>query len=355
MVMRVLRRGVYQFKQGVSGVGANVAKRRSGAGPGVLLALMSAMTIAVAGCATARAPQSEDATSQLRHRATNVFASAWLLKPSEQSVSLGLPQTFAPLLMHEPKSGVGGDGASNQPVALAGTAPAVYAEMSTLHIENRDYVQLVYAWFYERDAGQGGSRAADLAKSNAPDEHSKAADMVTTGKMLQALRITLDRHGQPRVWEILRDSSGARQIYLSAAMEARAKALLGPPLPGRVYTAERGTGIAGNPVLVRLLEDAGTEMGPIVYVKATTHDVATVICRCMPSQAAQLAGSGYYELQPLAVARGVLPAAVWDAFTDPGVFTLRRATPREQPQGTPGTDLFRGLQVHELLRLPPDF
>ncbi|OQB91572.1 MAG: hypothetical protein BWX84_01317 [Verrucomicrobia bacterium ADurb.Bin118] len=39
-------------------------------------------------------------------------------------------------------------------------------------------------------------------------------------------------------------------------------------------------------------------MGPILYVRAKTHDLMTVGCRCSPTQARQLAGQQTYRLVP---------------------------------------------------------
>ncbi len=40
-------------------------------------------------------------------------------------------------------------------------------------------------------------------------------------------------------------------------------------------------------------------MGPFLYLEGPTHSVATLICRCMPSQFDAMAGDGQYELRPL--------------------------------------------------------
>jgi hypothetical protein len=39
-------------------------------------------------------------------------------------------------------------------------------------------------------------------------------------------------------------------------------------------------------------------MGPIVHLCAATGDVSTLICRCMTTQARQLARQGHYVLLP---------------------------------------------------------
>jgi hypothetical protein len=61
---------------------------------------------------------------------------------------------------------------------------------------------------------------------------------------------------------------------------------------------ERSLSDAPDIVVPRVIDDPPAVMGPILYLRAGTRDVATLICRCMDSQAKSLAGQSFYELVP---------------------------------------------------------
>ena len=67
-------------------------------------------------------------------------------------------------------------------------------------------------------------------------------------------------------------------------------------LPGRRFAIEASLDAAPRVVVPRVIEDAPAVMGPILYLRAESAEVATLICRCMDSQALQLVGTGYYKL-----------------------------------------------------------
>ena len=113
---------------------------------------------------------------------------------------------------------------------------------------------------------------------------------------MQGIRITLNSAGQPVIWEVLADSSGAELFFVSQNLEAAAMAEFGKPLPGRRYAIERSVEAAPDVVVARVIDDGPVAMGPIVYLSAGTRAVSTLICRCMPAQARKLLATSTYDL-----------------------------------------------------------
>lgn len=120
----------------------------------------------------------------------------------------------------------------------------------------------------------------------------------------QGIRLTLGGNGAPAIWEVVKDSSGGRLVFVSASLEAAARAAHGPPVAGRRASIERNVEEAPNLVVARVLDDGPTPMGPIVYVRPATTDIVTIICRCMKSQAQQVMRTDEYRLLALDIRRG---------------------------------------------------
>ena len=115
----------------------------------------------------------------------------------------------------------------------------------------------------------------------------------------QGVRITFDPDGKPIVWEVLRDDSGARLLFVSQSLEAEAMTNHPAPLPGRRFWVERAVNDDPDVVVARIIDDGPVPMGPILYLDSTSHDVITLICRCMDAQADELVGTGTYGLATL--------------------------------------------------------
>ena len=216
-------------------------------------------------------------------RATNSFAEAVFFKPVERGgseLSIGL----APLIIQEAKEDngtvvraqdrFGSLSLTNGLLALAGARPAVYASLDAAPLNGKPHMRLTYLWCYWLEPGRPG-----------------------VGLPLQGIRITLDAAGKPAVWEVLAEDSGAELIFVSQDLESAAVAQFGKPLPGRRYALERSVTEAPRVIVARVLEDAPVAMGPIVYLRAGTRSVSTVICRCMAAQVKRLAATSPYELQ----------------------------------------------------------
>jgi len=222
-----------------------------------------AMLLAVIGLCggCAGVPHVSRADREAIYRRAGVhFNQTVLIKPDESS----RPEfIFSPLLLQE--------------VASTDTPPqapyALYFWRTGANAGGRVLEQFNYLWFYP----------------------GKASDLRTA----QGVRITFDPRGEPIVWEILRDPTGARVLFVSQALEAGAMTNHPAPMPGRRFWVERSVEAAPDVVVARVLDDAPAPMGPIVYLDARTHDVATVICRCMDAQADEVVGMGMYGLATL--------------------------------------------------------
>jgi len=163
---------------------------------------------------------------------------------------------------------------------------------STL-LHGREYRQVCYWW---RLADEGMS--ADVTKPGRVGERRDP-------DRCQGLRLTLGDLGRPVICEVLADPADIEQIYVAQSIEAAARAEFSAVLPGRRFAIEASLEAALRVVVPRVIEDAPVVMGPIVYLRAESPEVATVICRCMDSQALQLVRTGYYKLTA-----ANLPAAI---------------------------------------------
>jgi hypothetical protein len=214
---------------------------------------------------------------------------------------------LAPLIIQEIKTGakatvgqVGQFGTlndSNGPATLDLARPAVYWEVDSVQINGKPHTQFTYQWCY--------------SLKEQPDRRGSLS--------WQGVRITLDTQGRPAAWEVLADTSGARLIFVSESLEAAAVAEFGKPLAGRRYVVERGVDDVPGAIVPRLVDDGPIAMGPIVYLCAETHNVSTLICRCMPAQVKHLEATHGFDLHrftsPLQEALLASPAAAPGAAT----------------------------------------
>ena len=268
--------------------------------------------------------------AEIYHRATNEFAEADFFKPAEPKTN-DLISSLAPLILQEVNGGkeppsrldrFGTLSLSNGVLVLDRSRPAIYWQTDSVQLNGRAHARLSYLWCYAlAPAGQYAG---------------------PSGLPLQGLRVTLNATGQPVIWEVLADGSGAEGIYVSRNLEAAAAAEFGKPLAGRRYTIERSPEEAPNVIVVRIIDDGPVAMGPIVYLSAGTRAVTTLICRCMPAQAKRLLGTSVYDLLP------------FQAAAAQSLLTQAKALAREQtafwPGDQPGSD-----RLEKRLRLPSGF
>jgi hypothetical protein len=231
------------------------------------------LCLAALDCAAAGQPSANEVYA----RATNSFGQALFCKPAPGR-GQELVFQMAPLILQEVEPGLnpqrfGSLSLSQGAVELDLSRPAIYGSLGTLRIKGKAHTCLAYLWCY----------------SDPADPKRPAA--------LQGIRITLNSAGEPAIWEVLAMESGRELIFVSDGLEAAARKQFGQPLPGRRYAVEPGLREAPEAIVARVIETAPVLMGPIVYLRAGTRAVHTLICRCMPSQAKQLAGTTSYELE----------------------------------------------------------
>ncbi len=248
------------------------------------------------------------------------FALADLLKPRMEGV-VDVDPYSAPLIYVEVDDAAGTNSAgaaaplgrleqdSSGALALDPTRPALYYDEQPLDLDGRELRQQRFLWFLPAAAGV---RA-------------------------QGLRVTFDSNQFPAVVEVLHAgplapaSSAAAALFVSEALEARARDAFGAPSDGAASallpqgsTLQITGQLAGGPV----------PMGPYAYQSRATVEILDLHCRCAPTRADAIRATIEYELLRLDSIASLWPAAVGTdvaaALADP-----RRALDR--------------------LRLPPSF
>ncbi len=223
--------------------------------------LLATLAASPTACAPKREPLTAGQRAAIYERANALLTNAVLLKPLESGATNTLGFKLAPLLLQEVAS-----------TNAAMPAQVVYFEEGSILLNSQPHDQVVYLW---RPTGATG------------------------GNLNQGVRITLNASGSPVIWEVLADDSGAELIFVAQSLEAAAMKEFGPPPVGRRFAIEAGQEAAPNVVVARVIEDGPVPMGPIVHLNAGSHNVSTLICRCMPAQAKNLLATGTYDLRPL--------------------------------------------------------
>lgn len=223
--------------------------------------------LVLAGCSSTPDSVSTSVREAIYRRADTQFTSALLLKPIETAFTNSLAFRLAPLLLVEITS--------TNVAAASMPVPTVFYQENTVRVGGKTHDQVSYVW------------SRDLLIRNA----NRVAAW-------QGIRITLNNAGQPVIWEVLSDSSGAELVFVAQSHEAAVRREFGAVLAGRHFAAERSMDEAPNTVVARVIADGPVPMGPMVHLCAATGDISTLICRCMTTQTQQLAGQGSYVLQP---------------------------------------------------------
>ncbi len=227
--------------------------------------------LAVAMLATATLAQ--EPPPSFYESAAVAFEQARLIKPIEET-NTAIAYALAPLLIQEVKG--------TNPVRLRPSE--VFFRFGSTQLQGRERPQVSYWWrLEEAELSPGAPETGSASKRPAPDRW-------------QGVRQTRDDAGRPAIYEVLADPAAIAQIYIAQSVESATRAEFGSALPGRRFAIEASLDAAPQVVVPRVIEDAPAVMGPILYLRAGTHEVATLICRCMPSQAIHLVGTGYYKL-----------------------------------------------------------
>lgn len=240
----------------------NASANRRPKFPGLLAVAMLAM-----------APLAPAPPRSLVAGAAVVFEQAQLIKPIEET-NTAVAYALAPLLIQEVK---GTNAVSLRP-------REVFFQFGSTRLRGREHPQVSYWWRLEDAEMSPGAQATGRATQKPASAH------------WQGLRQTLDDSGRPVIYEVLAEAAATAQVYIAQSVEAAARAEFGPALPGRRFAIEASLDAAPRVVVPRVIEDAPAVMGPVLYLRAGTHEVATLICRCMASQAHHLVDTGYYQL-----------------------------------------------------------
>ena len=246
--------------------------------------LAGALVMAFAFSLRAAQPPATAPHAEVYQRAAVQFLDSDLLKPAEPR-NPDLTFKLAPLIVQELSPGntptsapdlFGTADLSNGVPALDLSHPAVWYSVDSVPLGGKLHPRLTYLWCYtvEKPLPNAGILP------------------------MQGVRPTLNSAGQPVIWEILADPSGAEILFVSQTLEAAASAQFGPPLPGRRYSIERALDDAPAVVVARVIEDGPLPMGPIIYLRSGSRSVSTLICRCMPSQGRLVRTARNFELRP---------------------------------------------------------
>jgi hypothetical protein len=143
-------------------------------------------------------------------------------------------------------------------VGIDTTRPVVYWAQSQARIAERRYDQLTYVtWYPSRPAlTKGDVEAGDI-------------DGVV-------IRITLDSHRRPAVYEFVRSCGCYHTLWVAEFVEAAARNEFGRPTDGRQFAMQRDT--KGRSLFVAgLVHDDGTQPGrPMVFVDSGRHQVVAI-------------------------------------------------------------------------------
>jgi len=216
----------------------------------------------------------------IQSRVTNSFARTVLFKPIEAESNPASVLRLAPLIIQD-VAGTNNSVLWRDRFAPEDAGPLVHAGSGTITVNGRPHDQFSYLWTYPATG---------------------------PGRDAQGIRITLNAAGEPVIWEVLGDSTGADILYVAQSVELAARAEFGPPPPGRKFSIERNVGDAPRTVVANIIDDGPTPMGPVVYLMKDNRDVSTLICRCMASQGGLLLGQADYALET-SMAQTNLPAA----------------------------------------------
>jgi hypothetical protein len=308
-----------------------------------LAVLASALGWCAWGCANLPADQARAVPpyTEVYQRATNEFAEADFFKPAEPMTN-DLTSSLAPLILQEVNNGkqplpqlerFGTLSLSNGVLVLNHSRPAIYWQADSVQLKGKAHARFSYLWCYSTGA---------YSSNRGPGTNDLSLGQAEASVALQGIRITLNPSGQPVIWEVLADTSGAELIYVSRNLEAAAVAEFGKPLPGRRYAIERSLEQAPNVIVARIIDDGSVAMGPIVYLSAGTRRVTTLTCRCMPAQAKRLLVTSVYDLLP------------FQAVAAQSLLTQAKALAREQTAFWPGDQTDSDL-LEKRLRLPSGF
>ena len=240
---------------------------------GQLVALVALVCVVLIACSRQTHGLSPSQRETIRARVTNAFVCTVLFQPADAGSNSNLTLGLTPLIIQEVVD-TNARALWQDQFGPTNATPVVGCTSASVLINGRPHNQFTYSWNYPPTS------QPTVAKS-------------------QGVRLTLNAVGEPVIWEVLADSTGANILYVAQSVELAARAELGSPLPGRKFSVERSLADAPNTIVANVIDDGPVPMGPVVYLRQGSHDVSTLICRCMASQGGGLLGQTNYELQPI--------------------------------------------------------
>jgi len=233
------------------------------------------LCVFLGGCLLPSKTLSPGQREAIQARIAARFANTVLFKPAEAGATDPVAMLLAPLIIQE----VADTNASalwQDQFDWADSGPSIRSNLGATIGDGRLHAQVSYSWTYP---------------SGEPP--------VNSARQQQGVRLTLNAVGEPVIWEVFADSSGADIIYVAQSLELAARAEFGPPLPGRKFSIERSLADSPQTVVANVIDDGPVPMGPVVYLRQGSRDVSALICRCMASQGGMLLGQTNYALQPI--------------------------------------------------------
>jgi len=281
----------------------------------MLRAGLCALAAIYLGCHAAPSPDSRDRSPSIPSVSNATFTAALFFKPAASNAP-DVIFSLAPLLFlecstnrpaHPYFSNRFGETVTLEPKPGTDAAqPTVYYEINTVELQGANFVQIGYRWHY-------------------PQRQRK--ETPTGWLQEQGVRLTLDSSGNPVIWEVLDDTSGRLPVFIAESMEQRARMRFGAPLPGRAHAIEPALSNRSPMTVAWIIADGPVPMGPAVYVRQESHDVATVMCRCMPPQTTRLVDTQFYRLLPRSAAPAARPKKSPREFAAPHWIETLRVLP----------------------------
>lgn len=150
-----------------------------------------------------------------------------------------------------------GDAAHTQ-VNVNTSRPMVYCYRSEAKINGRRHPQLVYVWWYPFHPEMS--------------QNDPAAGRIDG----DTLRVTLDRHDRPAVFEVIQSCGCGHLIFVSSELEDQARQEYHEPEAGKNLCLEHDVSGKRDLIVVGAVSVPPGDLHPVVYVLAGYHEVSSI-------------------------------------------------------------------------------
>jgi len=223
-----------------------------------------------------RTAPSDDEIAQVIKRTGAVFTDAIYYKPDDATPEA--IRRMAPLIVQGMPDGSSLSGQPRiAPASTPNSKPVIWLNPSTAIVGAGSYSQLAWSWQFAASIRLQCAHGQPLA---------------------QAVRMTLDSHGSPVIWEVVDCRERSVVIFVAKSLESAALRTYGAVLPGRRYAVERSAEEQPNVIVAGVLEDGPEPMGPFVYLDETCR-ITTILCRCMPARFENAVETIIYRIEAL--------------------------------------------------------